>query len=68
MKNDTFIKIQKKYGGMWAATNKELTKVYAAGKTIDDLFNKLKKKKIEPTKTVLAAIPRYGKNYIYRSL
>lgn len=68
MKTDPFIKIQKKYGGMWAATDKNLTRVYAAGKNVREVLKKLKDKKIEPTKTALGFIPRYGKTYIYLSL
>lgn len=68
MKIDPFIKIQKKYGGMWTATDKDLTHVYAAGKSVREVLKKLKEKKIEPTKTALGFIPRYGKIYIHCSL
>lgn len=68
MKTDPYIKIQKKYGGMYAALNKDRTKVYAAGKTIDEVLKQLKEKKIKPTDTVLAGIRRYGQVYIYRSI
>ena len=68
MKTDPFIKIQKKYGGMWIATDKKPTKVYAAGKSVDELFDNLKKKKIPPQKTVIGYMQKYGHHYIYFSL
>jgi len=62
------MKIQKKYGGMWVATDKEGTKVYAAGKGVEKLLNNLKKKKISPQKTVIGYMQKYGRIYIHLSV
>ena len=67
MANNTFIKIQKKFGGMWVATSKTGARVYAAGKNVKQLMQELKDKKVTPTKTVIGYIPKYGQIYIYLS-
>ena len=68
MKTDPFIRIQKKYGGMWVATDKEGTKVYAAGKGVGELMKNVKKKKIPQKKIAVGYIEKYGQTYIYISL
>ncbi len=68
MKTDPFIKIQKKYGGMWVATDKEGDKVYASGKGVNELMKNIKKKKISQNKVAIGYVEKYGRTYIYFSL
>ncbi len=68
MKTDPYIRIQKKYGGNWVATDKKGTKVFAYGKSVDRMFDMLEKKKIKPQKTVIGYLEKYGRVYIYISL
>lgn len=63
-----YIKLQKKYGGMWIASSKDARKVYASGKKVDEVFNTLKKKKILPKKTVIGFIEKYGQVNAYISI
>lgn len=68
MKKDTFVKLQKKFGGRWIATSKSGAKVFAAGKNLKELFKLLKERNIPPNKTVIGRMRKYGKIYIYSSL
>ncbi len=68
MKSDTFINLQKKFGGMWVATSKSGTKVYAAAKKVEKVFDELQRKKIASNKTVIGYIQEHGRIHIYLSL
>ncbi|MBI2641045.1 hypothetical protein HYW87_00400, partial [Candidatus Roizmanbacteria bacterium] len=45
MKTDPYILLQKKYGGKWVATDKKGIKVYAFGKTFNEMYDMFEKKK-----------------------
>ena len=64
MKSDTFVKLQKKFGGMWVATSKTGAKVYAAAKDVGNVMKQLKEKKISSTKTVIGYIQEHGQVHI----
>ena len=68
MKTDIYIKLQKKFGGKWVATSKTGRVVYAVGKTVDKLFESLKKKDIPSQKTAIGYIEKYGQTSVYVSL
>lgn len=68
MKSTTYIKLQKKFGGMWIASSKSGVKVYAAAKKVEKLFDLLEAKNILPQKTVIGFIHKYGQTAIYFSL
>ena len=64
MKTDPFIRIQKKYGGVWVATDKAETKVFAYGKSFDEMYAMFEKKKVDPKKTAIGYMQKYGQTYI----
>lgn len=63
-----YIKLQKKYGGMWIATSRDTKKVYASAKRVEGLFESLKRKKVSPQKTVIGFVEKYGQVSAYISL
>jgi len=68
MKTNIYLKLQKKFGGKWVATSKSGKVVYAQAKSVDQLFESLKKKKIFPQKTAVGYIEKYGQVSAYISL
>lgn len=68
MKTDIYLKLQKKFGGKWIATNKSGKLVYAQARGVDDLFKNLEQKKISPQKTAIGFIEKYGQTSAYFSL
>lgn len=68
MKQNIYISLQKKFGGKWIASSQDGKKVFAAGKEVDDVFKELSKKKIQPQKTVIGFIERYGQISAYFSV
>lgn len=68
MKTDVYLKLQKKFGGKWVATNQSGSLVYAQAKDVDRLFENLKKKNITPGKTAIGFIEKYGQVSAYFSL
>ncbi len=68
MKTDIYIKLQKKFGGQWIASSRDGKIVYASGKAVDQLFKKLKEKKISSQKTVIGFVEKYGQISAYFSL
>lgn len=65
MKTDVYLKLQKKFGGKWVATNKSGDEVYSQAGSINQLFNNLKKKQLPPQKTVIGYIEKYGQLSAY---
>ena len=65
MKTNIYLKLQKKFGGKWVATSKSGKVVYAQAKSVDQLFESLKKKKIFPQKTAVGYIEKYGQVSAY---
>lgn len=68
MKTDMYLKLQKKFGGQWVATNKTGESVFARGKNVDSLFANLKKKNLSPKKAVIGFIEKYGQINAYFSV
>lgn len=68
MKADVYLKLQKKFGGKWIATNKSGKLVYAQAKGVNNLFKSLEQKKISPQKTSIGFIEKYGQVSAYFSL
>lgn len=68
MKTDVYLKLQKKFGGKWVATNATGRQVYAQARKVDQLFAALKKKSIPPQKTAIGFIEKYGQISAYFSL
>lgn len=68
MKTDVYLKLQKKFGGKWVATNKTGLKVYSQAQNIDGLFSRLKKLGISPQKTAIGYIEKYGQVSAYISI
>lgn len=68
MKTDIYLKLQKRFGGKWVATNETGRVVYAQAKEIDQLFENLKKKKVALQKTAIGFIEKYGQLSAYLSL
>ncbi len=68
MKTDMYIKLQKKFGGKWVATNKSGNEVFSQASSINQLFSNLKKKQISPQKTVIGYIEKYGQLSAYLSI
>ncbi|MBI2611767.1 hypothetical protein HYW54_03425 [Candidatus Gottesmanbacteria bacterium] len=68
MKLNSYVKLQKQFGGKWIASDKVGGKVYASARHVDDIFVKLKKKKIPPKKTVIGYVEKYGQISAYLSL
>lgn len=68
MKSNIYISLQKKYGGMWVATNKTGEKVYASSKKAQELFSLLKNKKISKQKTSIGYVEKYGRVYLHISI
>ena len=68
MKTNIYIKLQKKYGGMWVATNKTGVKVYAHGKKFNDMYDMFEREKVDPKKAIIGFIEKYGRTYIHFSL
>lgn len=68
MKTDIYLKLQKRFGGKWVATDKSGKVVYAQAKGVDQLFENLKKKKTAPQKTVIGYIEKYGQISAYISV
>ena len=68
MKTDLYLKLQKKFGGKWVATNKAGSLVFATAKTVNNLFQDLKKRSIHPQKTAIGFIEKYGQTNAYLSL
>lgn len=68
MRSDVYLKLQKKFGGKWVATNQNGHLVYAQARDVDRLFENLKKKNITPDKTVIGFIEKYGQVSAYFSL
>lgn len=68
MKMDIFLKLQKQFGGKWIASSRDGKTVFAAAKKVDQVFEKLKKKKIIPQKTVIGFIEKYGQVSAYLSI
>jgi hypothetical protein len=58
MRSDFYLKLQKKFGGMWVATSKSGRLVYAAKRDVDSLFEQLAQKKIAPKKTVIGFVEK----------
>lgn len=65
MKTNIYLKLQKKFGGKWVATSRSGKVVYAQAKSVDQLFESLKKKKIFPQKTAVGYIEKYGQVSAY---
>ena len=63
-----YLKLQRKFGGKWVATNKSGDEVFSQGSSIDQLFNNLKKKQISPQKTVIGYVEKYGQLSAYSSI
>jgi hypothetical protein len=59
-KND-LSKILKSYENMWVALSKENNKVIESGKTLNQLFKKLKGK--DPRKFEFMKVPNFGLSY-----
>lgn len=53
MKKISYAQLQKKYSGKLVVLNKIQSRVVAAGKGIDDVYKKMKKKNLKPSDTVL---------------
>lgn len=68
MKTDIYVKLQKKLGGRWVATSKSGQVVYAQGKRVGQLLTSLKKKGIDPERTAIGYIEKYGQVSAYISL
>ncbi|OGK11801.1 hypothetical protein A2954_05090 [Candidatus Roizmanbacteria bacterium RIFCSPLOWO2_01_FULL_37_12] len=68
MKADFYIRLQKKFGGKWVATDKTGSKVFAYGKNFDEMYDMFEKKKVDPKKAVIGFIEKYGQTYIHFSL
>lgn len=68
MQTDVYLKLQKKCGGKWVATSKSGRLLYAQAKSVDQLFESLKKKGVTPKKTVIGFIEKYGQVSAYFSL
>ena len=68
MKIDIYIKLQKKYGGMWVATDKRGVKIYAYGKKFNEMYDLFKKKNIPSKQAIIGFIEKYGQTYIHFSL
>lgn len=68
MKTDIYLKLQKKFGGKWVATSRSGRLIYAQARSINKLFESLKKKNIAPAKTAIGFIERYGQVSAYLSL
>lgn len=68
MKTNIYVKLQKKFGGKWVATNKTGELVLAQGKNVDSLFIDLKKKNLSPKKAAIGFIEKYGQINAYFSL
>lgn len=67
MKTDIYLKLQKRFGGKWVATDKSGDKVYAQALKVEQLFNLLKKKAVAPNKTVIGYIEKRGQVSAYFS-
>ena len=67
MKLTSYIKLQKQFGGKWIASDKAGEKVYVSSRHVDGVFEKLKKKKISPQKTVIGYVEKYGQVRVYVS-
>lgn len=63
-----YVKLQKKFGGQWVASSHDGTIIYASSKEVDNVFKRLKEKKISPQKTVIGFIDKYGQVSAYFSL
>ena len=68
MKTDVYLKLQKKFGGKWVATNKTGDRVFSQSPIINGLFSSLKKQGIPPQKTTIGFIEKYGQLSAYFSL
>lgn len=68
MKTNAYLKLQKKFGGRWVATDKAGERVYSQSKGIGGLFAKLKKLGVAPQKTTIGYIEKYGQISAYFSL
>lgn len=68
MKMNIYSKLQKKFGGQWVASSHDGKIVYASSKAVDNIFKKLKEKKIAPQKTVIGFVEKYGQISAYFSL
>ena len=63
-----YLKLQKKFGGKWVATSKTGTVVYGQAGNINQLFANLKKKGVQPLKTVIGYVEKYGQLSAYLSI
>lgn len=68
MKPTSYVKLQKQFGGKWIASDKAGEKVYVSARHVDEIFTKLKKRKISPKKTVIGYVEKYGQISTYLSL
>lgn len=68
MKTGMYLKLQKKFGGKWVATNKSGNEVFSQAGNINQLFTNLKKKQVLPQKTVIGYIEKYGQLSAYLSI
>mgnify|MGYP001612991043 FL=1 len=68
MKTDIYLKLQKKFGGKWVASSKAGNVVYGQAGSINQLFANLKKKGVEPQRTVIGYIEKYGQLSAYLSI
>ena len=68
MKTDMYLKLQKKFGGKWVATNKTGNEVYSQARSVNQLFKNLNKKGVKPQKTVIGYIEKYGQLSAYLSI
>ncbi len=68
MNPNVYTTLQKKFGGKWIASSPDGQQVLAAGKDVDKVFATLFKKKIDPQKTVIGFIEKYGHVSAYISV
>jgi len=68
MKTNAYLKLQKKFGGKWVATDKTGGRVFSQAKGIKGLFINLKKLGVPPQKTTIGYIEKYGQLSAYISL
>lgn len=68
MKTNAFLKLQKKFGGKWVATDKTGARVFSQAKGIKSLFASLKKLGIPSQKTSIGYIEKSGQISAYLSL